>query len=162
MKAGGRSRIALVTMATLCTVVSGWAASTPAQKCTAGKNKAAGKYAGCLQSALGKFALSGDGVKLTADTTKCGASYGKTWARLELKGSCPSIGDVAPVANLISLQATNIATDVAGGPLSNPYADLSTCQTDLSTCQTNLAACLAACPAAELQQTGQAFCTDSS
>src|SRR5207249_4131569 len=81
-------------------------AVTPAQNCESAKNKAAGKYAACRQGAEGKFAVTADSAKRTADLAKCAAKFETVWPALEAKavakgGACPTVGDETPIEHVI-------------------------------------------------------------
>ena len=149
------------------------AAATPAQNCQSGKNQAVAKYAGCRQQAEGKFAISLDGAKRTADLGKCEAKYQASWPALETKavakgGVCPSVGDQTAIQGVVDQHTGNIATALGGGVLQNCPADLSTCNSSLAStqaslviCQNDLAACQAA-PQGQRLKTGQTLCIDNS
>lgn len=143
------------------------AAPTPEQKCQAGKNKVAGKYAACLQNAEAKFVASGDMTKYTANINKCKLKSfgdppggGGAWQKLIDKATaamttCPDAPLTgAQFETVINEHSDNITTALNGGGL-----DL--CQNDLSQCESDLAACLASTlPADRVLKTGQAACYD--
>lgn len=58
---------------------------TPVQKCRAAKNKAAGKYAACLQAASANLVTSGNGDKYVIVREKCRATFLQGWATAEAK-----------------------------------------------------------------------------
>jgi hypothetical protein len=102
--------------------VTAVAAATPAQKCEASKNKAAGKYADCRHKAEAAFAMTPDLARLTVDLGRCGAKYDRIWPRLEAQaaaqgGACPSVGDQVPIRERIAHDSGVVATALAGGPL---------------------------------------------
>ncbi len=137
------------------------ATQTPAQRCQAGKNKAAGKYAACLQNAEAKFVATGDTGKHAAAVGKCQAAFIGTWQKLIDKAT--AAGATCPDAPLIGTQfqtvidahSDNISTALGGGGLED-------CENDLSQCESDLAACLAnTLPTARVLKTGQAGCYDA-
>ena len=67
------------------------ATATPAQRCQASKNNAAGKYAACRESAEGKLALTGDATKFNESIAKCETKYSKTapWPPLLRRKAAP-------------------------------------------------------------------------
>jgi hypothetical protein len=60
-------------------------AVTPAQRCEAGKLKAAGKDAACRANALAKTALGG-----TGDLAACDTKLSATYTKLQASGGCTS------------------------------------------------------------------------
>ena len=60
---------------------------TPVQKCAAAKNKAAGKYAACLQTATANFVTSADVAKHTTARGKCRTTFLKSWAAADAKAA---------------------------------------------------------------------------
>jgi hypothetical protein len=98
---------------------SAFAAATPAQKCQAGKNTAAGAYAACRQKADAKLALKGDLAKYETAIGKCFAKFAKVWAKLESKaaGACPSDGDQTIIKNAIDAHTDSVAAHLGGGSL---------------------------------------------
>ncbi len=155
---------ALVSWCSLATPPAG-AAPTAPQKCQAGKNKVAGKYAACLQSAEGKLVATGDMTKYNATINKCKLKFfgdppggGGLWQKLIDKAT--GAGATCPDAPLTGAQfetainehSNNITTALGGGGLQD-------CPTDLSQCESDLAACNASTlPAARVLKTGQAGC----
>lgn len=82
--------LTIVAAALLVSTNSAWGAATlqqTQQKCQAGKNKVAGKYAACRQNAEAKLATTGDVVKYNAALTKCAASFHSTWQKLDTKAA---------------------------------------------------------------------------
>ena len=61
-------------------------AANPALQCQAGKNKAAGAYAACRQSAEAKRASSGDTAKYNAAISKCETKLASTWSKANCRG----------------------------------------------------------------------------
>jgi hypothetical protein len=99
------------------------AAVTPEQKCEAGKNLAAGKYAACRQKAEGKLVSKGDATAYGFAISKCETKLAEGWAKLEAaaasKGaSCPDAplveGDFKAV---VDAHSANIKTGLAGSGL---------------------------------------------
>jgi hypothetical protein len=157
-------------VAAACAAVAAWcllmsapaqAVPTPAQKCQAGKNRAAGTYAGCLQKAEAGRVTTGNLTKYTNAVATCGVRFQKRWQTLiniatKAGATCPD----APLTNgqfgaVINDHSDNISTALGGGGLNS-------CQNDLPQCQSDLAACLSSTlPAARLLKTGQGGCYDS-
>jgi len=76
-------------------VPSAQARPTPQQKCAAGKNTTAGKYAACRENAEAKRAAGGDLSKYTDALDKCETKFSTAWQKLEDKAgaasaSCPA------------------------------------------------------------------------
>lgn len=71
----------------LVAATSAHAKATPTQACAATKNKAAGKYAACLQTAIGNFAANGNVAKVTAARGKCRDGFLKAWAKADAKAA---------------------------------------------------------------------------
>jgi hypothetical protein len=114
-------------------------AATPSQTCQSNKNKEAGKYASCRQTADAKYAITGDTAALTTALAKCETRFDLKWPVLESKADsagdpCPSTGDQDAIRSVIDEQTTNVATALAGGTLQDCPADLVVCQGDLTTC----------------------------
>ena len=170
MKPALQVSAALVVLVSWCLMASApaGAAPTPEEKCQAGKNKVAGKYAACLQNAEAKLVATGDMTKYTATVNKCKLKFfgdppggGGQWQKLIDKATaatatCPD----APLTGgqfqtVIDEHSDNIKTALNGGSLED-------CPTDLSQCQSDLAACLASTlPANRVLKTGQAVCYDT-
>src|SRR5512140_671128 len=76
-------RIHLLSLiATMLLVASAPAAAvTPQQKCQSTKNKAAGKYAACRQSAEAKLVLTADNPKYLAAIGKCEVKFASSWQK---------------------------------------------------------------------------------
>lgn len=73
----------------------GWAKTTPEQRCQAGKDKAAGKYAACRANAEARLVTSGDTSKNAAALNKCATTFVTAWQKLEDKAAkagapCPA------------------------------------------------------------------------
>jgi len=73
-------------------------AVTPAQKCEAGKLKAAGKDARCRANVLAKMALGG-----TGDLAACDTKLSDTYTKLQASGGCamPNGADTSIVTDFI-------------------------------------------------------------
>ena len=128
-------------------------AATPAQTCRSAKNKEAGKYANCRQKADAKYAITADDAARTVALQKCLDKYDSKWPVLESKASgagdpCPSTGDQTAIEAAVAEHTTNVATALAGGPLSSCPANLATCEADAGTCRSDLDTCQAALSAA--------------
>lgn len=80
-------RFPLLTALLLLAATTAHAKVTPAQACAATKNKAAGKYAACLQTAAGTFAANGDTTKFTTARGKCRDAFLKAWAKADAKAA---------------------------------------------------------------------------
>lgn len=97
---------------------------TVAQKCGATKNKAAGKYAACLQTATAAFVTKADAAKLTTARTKCQAAFLKAWATADAKaakagGTCDdALLTVGAFDQAIVGQSLDIGAALAGGAFS--------------------------------------------
>lgn len=127
-------------------VASGASALPPAQKCEAGKNREAGKYAACRQKAASALVATmgtcaavpatqcysdsdcgvGDtcGKNLTAFTAavgKCGAKFTSKWDSLEQSagGACPDGLPAADVRGAIDASVDNVAAGLAGEGLAS-------------------------------------------
>jgi hypothetical protein len=80
---------------------------TPAQKCTAGKLRAAGEYELCrLAAEAAVVATTG-----TPDFTKCDGTIMAKWSKIESKanGACPVIGDEGSIQAEVTADATALA-----------------------------------------------------
>jgi hypothetical protein len=134
-----------------------WVAAglTPKQKCQAGKNQAAGKYAACLHNAEAKFVKSNDQLKHDKDRGNCSAKFTATWQKLEAAAAkagdtCrDGIGRVGDFQAVINGGTSTVATGLQN---ENPLP------LDLASCQIALAACQAGGGA--LLETGQTTCYD--
>jgi hypothetical protein len=109
----------LVLFASLLLVTTAAAAATPEQQCQSGKNKAAGKYAGCRLNAEAKLATSGDATKYADALAKCSDKLATAWQKLEAKAaaagaSCPSVGDASDIDGKTTASTTTVARLVAG------------------------------------------------
>ena len=124
-----------------------YAAGTPAQKCEAGKNSAAGKYTACIEKAQSGFVVSGDAVKYDADVTKCDGKLLAGWTKAESAGGldCPTTGDEAAIGDFLDACTDSVAVALHGGALPSDVvtcnAELAVCDDDLATCGSTLAAC---------------------
>lgn len=143
-------------------------AATPAQRCEAGKNGTAGKYAACLHKAQQKFVSGGevDTAGRDAAVLACGTKYSDTWQGLEAKAGamvCPSEGDESSIQSFLDaciLSAENalsgdaLPSDVVtcNSNLGTCSSDLSATNADLTTCTSNLATAMST---ARLLKTGQ-------
>jgi len=139
-----RSRL-LIPTAALATLiaVTAFAAGTPEQKCQAGKNDVAGKYAACMGKAEKGLVTTGDAVKYAAAVSKCEGKILGAWSKLEAAAAaagatCPSSGDRSPIEDFMSACSESVAVAVAGGTLG---PDPVTCAADLTTCDGGLATC---------------------
>lgn len=85
---------------------------TDAEKCEAGKNKAAGKYAACRQNAVSTAIKKG----VMPDYAKCDAKFTDKWGKLETAagGSCETNGDTAAAQSFITDHAEAVAAALAG------------------------------------------------
>ena len=140
-------------------LASGWsvsAASSPEDRCESAKNKLAGKYAACRQTAEAKAISRGE----PADYSKCDARYVANWRKAEDRAAATGATcvdeplDASDLQDYIATNADAIAAALNGAPLpldlASCLADLSTCTGDLSTCNSDLSTCsgsLATCNA---------------
>jgi hypothetical protein len=154
--------IAALFVVTLAYAPLAPAAGTPEQKCEAGKNDAAGKYAACVSKAEKSFVTGGDAMKYAEALGKCEDKYGSSWAKLEQKAvdaatTCPSTGDETAIQDFVDACTQSVAEAVGGGTLpldvGTCNTNLTTCDGDLSTCEGDLAACESS--AGGLPRTGQ-------
>jgi len=95
------------------------AAATPEQKCQAGKNQEAGKFAACLTKAQAKLIQSGDAVKYDASVLKCQAKLDAKYLKLEAaavkKGAlCPTEADSGDLDSLTSAYADSVDVSLGG------------------------------------------------
>lgn len=101
------------------------AALTPEQKCEAGKNQAAGKYADCRQKAEAGLVKTGDVTKYNTAIGKCETKFQDKWQKLidaatAASVTCPD----APLAvsaykDVIDEHTDNIAQALGGGGLAD-------------------------------------------
>lgn len=96
---------------------------TPVQKCAVAKNKAAGKYAACLQTATAAFITSTDAGKHTIARGKCRATFLKAWAAADTKAAkAGATCDDAPLTvddfdNAVDTQNAVLGLGLAGSGL---------------------------------------------
>ena len=156
-----RSRLAeLSIVVTALLLGASWATAglTPEQKCQAGKNQAAGKYAACRQNAEAKFAKNGDPTKYAKDLAGCTAKFTARWQKLEASAAkagatCRDGTSTAGAFQaVIDAETGIVAAGLAGGGLPE-------CPIALADCQSDLAACEAA--GGTLLETGQTTCYDA-
>jgi len=101
----------------LLAATSAQARPTPQQKCAAGKNTTAGKYAACRESAEAKLAAGGDPSKYTAALDKCESTFSTGWQKLEAKAlaasaSCPA--DDTVIKAQTNAYTVRVAAQVSG------------------------------------------------
>jgi hypothetical protein len=87
----------------------------PAERCEAAKNRAAGRYAACLQDARARAVERGDPL----DTARCEAKLAAAWQGAEARaarkgGSCPTEGDLADLDALIGAHGDTVGAALAG------------------------------------------------
>jgi hypothetical protein len=122
-------------------------AATDAEKCQAGKNQAAGKYAYCRQKAEKTFLLNGDATKYADAITKCTSKFTDTWQKLEDRAAsagatCPDVPLTgANFQTVIDQHTANIATALSGGGLAPSARLLKSGQTLCYGADGNPAAC---------------------
>lgn len=114
-------RSAVLATTVLLSATASVAGPTPQQKCQAGKNKAAGKYAACLAAAE-KHVIVADSEKYQAAILKCGDKISEAWTRLETKAadagaSCPTTADLVPIAQFLQASELGVSTALSGLPL---------------------------------------------
>jgi hypothetical protein len=100
---------------------SGLAHADDATKCEAAKNKIAGKYALCRQTAEAKAIRTGN----PPDYSTCDARFSAQWARAETNGGgqCPTIGDQASERAELTANANRTASKLSGAPRFADNAD---------------------------------------
>ena len=141
--------LTIVAAALLVSTNSAWGAATlqqTQQKCQAGKNKIAGKYAACRQNAEAKLATTGDVVKYNAALGKCAASFLSAWPKLDAKAAKAGLGftcldSSSPAASfqtVIDACTDDVAAALGGAALPACPIALASCQTDLATCQASV------------------------
>ncbi len=114
-------RVALATfMAALLLhgVSAATAAGTPAQKCAAGKNKAAGKYSACRENAAGQLATSGDAGRYADAVAKCADKFVLAWQTLEAKAA--AAGASCPGDHPLVKGRTDACTDTVAAMIDGP------------------------------------------
>ena len=117
MRTLGRGFALALTGACLLMATTAQAASTPAQKCAAGKNKTAGKYAACREKAEAKLAATGDTSTYTGALDKCETRFSTDWQKLEhtamvAGAQCPADGTV--IKGKTDTYTDSVAALVAG------------------------------------------------
>jgi uncharacterized protein DUF1566 len=159
-----RAAAGVVALVCWCLLL-GTAASalpTPAQRCQAGKNRAAGRYASCRQGAEAALVASGNTTRYSNAILMCETRFANKWQKLIDRAA--AAGATCPDAPLTGAQfktvidehSDNVTTGLNGGGLQD-------CPPDLSQCQSDLAACLAnTLPADRVLKTGQTGCYDAS
>jgi hypothetical protein len=94
-------------------------AGSAADKCEAGKNEEAGKYALCRAKAAAKLALRGEADAHSAALVRCATKLIDHWARLEEKAidagdTCPTTADQGQAQGSIDAVTANLAALLAG------------------------------------------------
>lgn len=110
-----RAKLASILL-TASVLIAGHAlALDPADKCEAGKNQEAGKYAQCRLKAEAKAIKKG----LAPDYSKCDQKIAQKWSKLEEQadGACPSSGDRLDIQGLIDGALSAVSTLLSGGLL---------------------------------------------
>jgi len=105
---------------------------TSEQRCQAGKNQAAGKYAYCRQKAEAQLVTKGNAAKYAQAILDCSYAFAKKC--LQLESSAARAGAMCPdepldqtlVQAAIDECTANVATALGGGGLSDCAADLGT------------------------------------
>ncbi|MCK6554069.1 DUF1566 domain-containing protein [Candidatus Binatia bacterium] len=110
----------IVTVGVFLAAAPAAGALTPEQKCQAGKNQVAGKYADCRQKAEAKLVKTGDVTKYAAAIGKCETKFQDKWQKLidaatAASATCPD----APLAvsaykDVIDDHTDNIAQALGG------------------------------------------------
>jgi hypothetical protein len=110
-----RYTVALIVTVLACATPA-FGLLTPAQKCEAGKNLAAGKYAACRLKAESKLVKTGDTAKYTETIDKCYFKFNKKWVALEgaANGACPTGPDEPALESLIRNHANLVAFELSG------------------------------------------------
>jgi hypothetical protein len=151
--------LTIVAAVLLVGATSARGTQTPQQKCQAGKNRTAGKYAVCRQNAAAKLATTGDTVKYNAALDTCATSFQSAWQKLNAKAakagaSClDGASSAGNFQTVIGSCTDDIAAALAGGALPTCPSALASCQSDLATCQASVGA--------TLLETNQTTCYDS-
>lgn len=85
----GTNRTRILTAAAVLTfaVATAHAKATPTQKCAAAKNKTAGKYAACLETATANFVTKADAAAYATARAKCRTTFLKAWATADAKAA---------------------------------------------------------------------------
>ena len=138
-------------VAVILSAAAAIAAPTAEQKCEAGKNDAAGKYASCLAKAEKTYVLNGDNERYGLALGKCEEKLVAAWDKLEAAATaagttCPSTVGQLQIENFVDACVQSVAAAVADGGVlgSDPVtcnADLGTCTGNLGTCNGNLTGC---------------------
>jgi hypothetical protein len=151
-------RPALVAVVLLLCAGPAQAKLTPQQKCQAGKNQAAGKYAACRESAAAKFVQNGDTVKRDKNLATCVTKFTTTWGKLEAaaaKAGASCLDDASTAGDFQAVvdQCTDaIVTGLTGSALPDCPIQLATCESDLAACQAG---------GGTLLETGETLCYDA-
>jgi hypothetical protein len=97
------------------------AATAPAEKCEASKNKAAGDYYSCLAKAEATAITKA----IAPDYSKCTAKFDDKWEDAETKGdgTCPDTVLTAAMNAFLAGQAADAASVIAGGDLPSVCGD---------------------------------------
>lgn len=188
LHAAPRLRAALLAGCVLITPLSLQAAPTPEQKCQAGKNLVAGKYAACRAKAERDGILRPDPGRREASVARCRDVLAGKWLGLEERAQragvfCPSTGDMPLIADFLESCAQSLAKELSGDTsIPNPIHcpdDLAETNTALTFCSSVLLAAgdtltqcvdelgdciidLAICgDSPRLPETGQASCHDA-
>ncbi len=120
------------------------AKGSPSERCQAGKNQAAGKYALCRSKAEAKFLLQASPSQYAEAMLRCEYKFAITWEKLEAKTGTPCPDeplDQGSLQSSIDGCVTNVATALATGTLPNCTADLAHCASQLGVCDTDKVAC---------------------
>lgn len=122
-------------------------ALTAEEKCQAGKNKAAGKYADCRQQAAATLVKTGDMTKYNTAIGKCETKFEAKWQKLVDTASaagatCPDEPRTrSEFQSVIDQHSSTIAQALGNGVLPDCPSDLATCTADLGTCGGSLSTC---------------------
>lgn len=123
------------------------AAATPQQKCQGTKNRAAGDYAACRQTAEKTLALKGDTAKYGSAIAKCERTFATAWQKAIDKAAKAGATCLdAPLGEAdfkaaIDAHAGTVATALGGGGLVDCPVDLATCTSDLEVCDDSFGTC---------------------
>lgn len=112
----------LATFVTATLVATPAAATTPEEKCQAGKNLVGGKYVACLTKAEKTFVLTGDYDNYTLAATACGDKFNLSWDRLEQAAVdagtlCPTTGDSIDIREFLEGGEQDVAAALGGAAL---------------------------------------------
>jgi hypothetical protein len=109
----------IVALAAIAFAASSAMATAPDQKCRASKNRTAGKYVACLETAAKKLVVTGNTTKYATAVAKCADKFSDKWQQAEQHaadagGACAPTGDEAAVKTRLDADAACIADALEG------------------------------------------------